>query len=134
MRKQQGQGIIEATCGLVVILPVLIAIVFVALEVCEIYLARENMAQGARQVARQLAITYATNPGITTNNSAQQTVFAGVTFLNIIKSPQLQSAIFNTATTPYTVSVTITGNITPKPDILHMQTVNMVTSSTYMLE
>jgi hypothetical protein len=143
-RRCQGVSICEAAASLSVILPLVFLMLYVVVEVSYAYLLEASLAQGAREAARDLAISYGRNPAVANNRTLEDaSVFDNVRIHNIINdSGQFDDPEWNTGTSPHTVHVVVkyTGNKYglhpfPYPDPLHLGMNFIVTAeSTYRLE
>lgn len=120
----------EAVSSLALLLPVMLIIVFVAIQGSNAYVIARHMNQGAMIAARSLAEEYLVNNDIATDTAAQDAIFSEIRLKDMI-SDNSQFTIPNggwqTASDPKTVTVVCTylpgvGNPAnppfPNPDIL----------------
>ena len=143
-RNGKGASIAETAASMVLLLPILIAILFVVLESAQAYMIKEGLSQGAREAARNLAVQYGVNPAIGTSRAMQDTmVFDGIRIHDIINaSAQFDDPTFDSSGTPPIVTVTIhytSGqnglSVFPNPDPLHLgSSFQLSATSTYRLE
>lgn len=136
-------------------LPVFIFILLSAIEACRFVAIIQGLDQGARQAARNLAVAYATDPGIVNDSAAQQTYgFDPVQVPGVINDPgQFDAPVWDNvpgassevsdASIPQSVTVVVTyksaGNHTLLPfpgiDPLHLgNNVVLRQSATYVIE
>jgi hypothetical protein len=142
--RERGATIVETGASLAVFLPILLAMLFVVIEVSTAFLIKESLAQGAREAARALAVAYGNNPGIATSRSQQNAqVFDTIRIVNIIaSSAQFSNPVFSPNANPPTVTVTATFTSNqnglpqfPNPDPLHLgANFKLSSTSTYRLE
>lgn len=142
--RKKGSTIAEAACSMVVMIPLMVTLILVCVEVSYGCFLLDNLAQAARKAARDLAITYGADPTIVSDRAKQNNlVFDQVRINNIVNSSlQFDDPVFQTASTPHTVTVTVhylSGAynlpIFPYPDPLGVgQSYRPVAQSTYRLE
>jgi hypothetical protein len=109
-RRSKGVGIAETAAALVILLPTIIFIVFMALEVSYAYLLKSTLSEGAREAARNLSIAYGYDPTIVGDRAKSEAKsFDKIRIHNVINSSaQFSDPVWNTAADPPTVSVTVT--------------------------
>jgi Flp pilus assembly protein TadG len=129
-RKNSGVAIVEGAASMVILLPIMFLVMYVALEVSYMYVLKSSLAEAAREAARNLAIAYGQDPAIATDRGLQDsTVFDKLRIGAIINSSaQFDNPVFNTSNDPPTVTVRVnyTGgqyNLPPfpNPDPLHLE-------------
>lgn len=143
-RSKNGGVLCEAAAAIAVLLPVVVLLTFVVLEVSQSYLIKTSLAQGARQAARMLAISYGKDPLVANSRTLQeQYAFDHVRINNMINdSNQFENATFDTNATPRTVHVRVSYLSDqyglpkfPNPDPLGLQgRFRIFAESTYRLE
>jgi len=120
--RRRGVTLVEATAVMALLFPILMTVLFVLMEASQALVISENLDQGAKQAARNLAVAYATNPGITNPGN----VFGGVPMYQyfgydkvrisgvITDSSQFTSTgagmsapVWNLTSSPPTVTVTV---------------------------
>ncbi|MBI4532547.1 MAG: pilus assembly protein [Candidatus Melainabacteria bacterium] len=108
-RHSNGVAIAEAAASISLLLPLFMLMVFVILEASYAYLIKDGLAHAARQASRDLAIAYGKDPVIANNRSLQNAqVFDRIRIQNIVNSSQqFDDPVFNTASDPATVSLTV---------------------------
>ena len=110
MRRQRGVNLVEATAGIMVGLPLVVAVIFVAVEVCSYFLIQSNLDAATRKAARDMAMTWGQDPSVASNQSKQQTVYAGCLIPGYVNSPQqFSDPVFNGVSPP---TVTVVGTYT----------------------
>ncbi len=129
---------------MVLLIPLVFLVLFVALEASKAYFIKESLAQGARQAARDLAVAYGQNSQIEYNPSMQDSmVFDNIRLAGVIaSSEQFDAPVFNSGGSPPTVTVTVHyrggqyGLPTfPNPDPLNLgSNFALDATSTYRLE
>lgn len=148
MRKlRNSHGMLaEAVSALALLLPLIVLIIFVAIQGSNAYVIARHMNQGAQIAARSLAEEYLVNKDIENDTSAQQAIFSEIRLKDMISANSQFSIPANgwqTQNDPKTVTVVCTyipgvGNPPnpsfPNPDILGLGsnfTISM--SATYRL-
>jgi Flp pilus assembly protein TadG len=114
-RKRSGSYLVETAATVAFAVPLTFYAIFVAVEACQVYGISQALQQAARAAARNLATTYAVDPGISSNTSDQikfgfQPVVNDASkgaLSNAIGSTDQFSAKFNFNTQPGTVTVTV---------------------------
>lgn len=152
LRSQLGAYLAETAATMAFAVPLCFYALFVAMEACQVYSINQALQQAARAAARNIATTYATDPGIV-NNTSDQSSFGYAPIVNAAINPPyaLANAIgglgqfsctFNKNTTPMTVTVTVVytsgqNNLPQFPQIDPLflgQNYKMAQQSTYILE
>lgn len=143
-RRKRGVSIAEAAASLVVLLPLMVAVLYVVLESSYAYLIKYCMSEAARQAARDLAIEYGQDNSIAGDRSKENTeVFDKIRIMNMVNdSGQFDDPVFDTAADPPTVVVTCryvsnTYGLPrfPNPDPLHLGgSFSINATATYRLE
>lgn len=143
-KTNRGSTIAEAAASMVVMIPLMIALLFVTVEVCYACFLLHNLSQAARTAARSMAIAYGADPTIVSSRTLQdQRVFDSIRITNVVNdSDQFEDPVFQTSTEPHTVTVTVrylSGQydlpIFPIPDPLNLgQQFRPVAQSTFRLE
>lgn len=143
-KRNKGAVLAESAAALSLMLPILITVLFVALEASYAYLIKYSLSEAAREAARDLSIAYGMDPTIAASRSSQDTqVFDHIRIKNMVNdSQQFENPTFNTAGTPRTVAVTVEykgGSYGlpkfPYPDPLQMgNTLKIVGTSSYRLQ
>lgn len=141
--REKGFSLVEFAASLALFLPVLIAVLYVTLEASYGYTIKANLDASVRKAARALSIEYGKNPTITTDSTAQGTIFDTCKINNFVNDKaQFSTPTFDTTTPPGTVTLTVTytsgsyGLPTfPNPDPLNLGPTFVIKStSTYSLE
>jgi hypothetical protein len=141
---------VETAATVAFAIPLSFYVLFVAMEACQVYGINQALQQAARAAARNLATTYAVDPGIA-KNTTDQVTYGFVPVVNNAKTGSLANAIggtnqfnanFDTTTSPGSVTVTV--NYTsgqnglptfPQLDPLFLgQNYQMTQTSSYVLE
>lgn len=111
-RRRNSSGMLaEAVSSLALLLPVMLIIVFVAIQGSNAYVIARHMNQGAMIAARSLAEEYLVNNDIVTDTAAQQAIFSEIRLKDMISSNSqfsIPSGGWQTATDPKTVTVVCT--------------------------
>jgi hypothetical protein len=71
-RRSRGAVIAETAASMALFLPVIVTIVFVALEVSYAYLIKSALSEAAREASRDLAIAYGLGQITVTNNQGNR--------------------------------------------------------------
>ncbi len=141
--RERGFSLVEFAASLALFLPVLIAVLYVTLEASYGYTIKANLDASVRKACRGLAIEYGKNPSITTDTTAQGTIFDTCIVNNFVNDKaQFSTPTFDTTSPPGTVTLTVTytsgsyGLPTfPNPDPLNLgPTFTIRSTSTYSLE
>jgi Flp pilus assembly protein TadG len=94
--RRSGSALAETAATIVFVLPLMILVVFVAMEAIQTYGLWQCLQQGARESARLLATTYAVDPGIKDNATDQATYgFTPVRVTNVINDNSQFAASFD---------------------------------------
>lgn len=143
-RSKSGAAIAEAAAAMVIMIPLMIMLLFATIELSYACFLINNLSQVARLAARNLAIAYGANPNIAGNRGLENSlVFDHIRLANLINdSSQFDEPVYQTATQPQTVTVTVrylSGQFSlpvfPIPDPLNIgQNFQPVAQSTYRLE
>lgn len=143
-QNKRAATIAEAAASMVVMVPLMVLLIFTALEVSYACFLLQNLAQAARTAARSLAVEYGADPDIVGDRNLQdQLVFDFIRLPNVVNdSAQFDTPYFQTANQPHTVTVTVhyTGGqyslpLFPTPDPLRLGLQFPLTAqSTYRLE
>jgi Flp pilus assembly protein TadG len=144
INRRKGAVIAESAAAMTLLLPVLMTVLFIALEVSYAYLIKYNLSEAAREASRDLAIEYGLDSTITGSRALQDAkVFDHIRIKHMVNdSAQFDNPVFNTAAKPYTVQVTVeykSGQyglpIFPAPDPLGIsKTVHIVGTSSFRLQ
>jgi|AGTN01.1.fsa_nt_gi hypothetical protein len=138
-RNCSGFAIAELGAALMLLLPLTIAICFVAAEVMEVCMIKSVLNHGAAVAARRLAIAYGTNPAAAIANPEES--FSNLKVANVIVDERQfnvppGTAGWNLYSNPPTVTVEVTfrGGMYglpafPNPDLLCLGTNFSVTST-----
>lgn len=118
-----GSSIVETAAGLVVFLPLLILLVFVAVEAAKAVAITQALQQGAREAARDLAGAFANDSNLPNSRTDQNTYafnlvhingvinnaaqFSTPSWTNVAGAPG-NSATVSDPALPRTVTVTVT--------------------------
>lgn len=108
-RNRKGSATVELAASFLFIIPIVFVILFAVVELVKAYAIITVLTQAATQSARQLAVLYPDNPSLSTERSSQdalvfdQCVYGGV----VADSAQFDDAVFNKASDPPTVQVTV---------------------------
>ena len=153
--RARGSSLVEFSAIAAFMIPVIIVILFAAIEGCRYVAILQGLDQGARQAARNLAVAYASNHGIVNDTSAQSTYgFGPVNIPGVINDPgQFDAPVWDNvpgatnevldATIPQSVTVVVTyksaGTHTlpnfPDIDPLHLgSNLKLQQSATYIIE
>lgn len=129
---------------MMILIPVMMVVILVVWEVSQAYFLKSSLAQAARQAARQLSISYGSNPDIATNRSLQESLVLDHIRLGgvIADTSQFSPIVFQTDTVPHTVTVHVRYSsglyglpLFPGPDPLHLGSAfSLSADSTYRLE
>lgn len=108
--RKAGASIAEFAAAMILLLPVIITVCFVAAEAAQVYMIKSGLNYCATVAARRLSIAYGLNPTGTVGN--EDAVFDTVRHTGIVISSQQfdvppGSAGWNTAGQPPTVSVEV---------------------------
>lgn len=148
MRKSRNASgmLAEAVSSLALLLPLIVVIVFVAIQGSNAYVIARHMNQGAQIAARSLAEEYRTNKDLDTDTNAQNAIFSQIRLKDMIASNTqftIPSGGWQTNTDPKTVTVICTyipgaGNPAlppfPNPNILGLgASFKISMSATYRL-
>lgn len=114
-RKRSGSYLAETAATVAFAVPLTFYAIFVAVEACQVYGINQALQQAARAAARNLATTYAVDPGIVNNTSDQikfgfQPVVTDASkgaLANAIASPNQFQAKFSPTSSPTSVTVTV---------------------------
>lgn len=140
----KGAALAEGAAALTLMVPFIFLVIFVTVEVSQAFCIQSALAQGARRAARGLAIAYGQNPGVAGSRDLQEALVLDhvrlPTFIN--DNDQFDEAVFDTNTTPHTVSIKVrylSGQYGlarfPHPDPLNVgPTLTLQADSTYRLE
>lgn len=129
LRSRKGALLAEGVAAMSLLLPILIAVLFVAIEASHAYLIKSSLSEAAREASRGLAVEYGKNPAIASDRSLQDSrVFDRVRIANMVaSSAQFDNPVFRPTADPPTVSVSVkyTGgqhglSPFPNPDPLNM--------------
>jgi Flp pilus assembly protein TadG len=129
LRSRKGALLAEGVAAMAILLPILIVVLFVAIEASHAYLIKSSLSEAAREASRGLAVEYGKNPAIATDRSMQDSrVFDRVRIYNMVAdSAQFDNPVFKTTADPPTVEVRVkyTGGQYglppfPNPDPLNM--------------
>jgi Flp pilus assembly protein TadG len=106
-RTQSGVSIVEFAAVISIGLPLLILLIYAAMETSFAFMITSNLDVAARKAARDLAIEYTKDPTIATNSGLQQAVFDKIRIPNFVAAnSQFGQPVFTT-TTPQKVTVTV---------------------------
>jgi hypothetical protein len=126
--------------------PILLMVIYVALQASYAYVIAQNMNEGAYLAARALAVGYRFNPNLPNDTTSQQTIFSRVRITNFVASNSQFSIPSNgwNMSTPATVTVKcryLSGQGSPalptfpKPDLLGLGSAFVIESNaTYRLQ
>jgi Flp pilus assembly protein TadG len=144
--KRTGSGAVlaESTAAICLFFPVIFIIIFAIVEIGEAFAIRELLSQASREASRDLAIAYGSDPTIAGDRTQEDaTVFSNIRITGVVaNNAQFSDPVWNTTTTPNTVSVTVTYTpgqyglaVFPQPDPIGLGKNFLLTaSSTYRLE
>lgn len=128
-RKQKGVSLVEFAAALVLGLPLVMSILYATLEASYLFTIRSNLELAGRKAARTLAIEYGKDATVKDNSGKEATVFNQCLIPGFTASAAQFDAIWDTATTPATVTVVVnypTANTNttlptfPNPDPFHL--------------
>lgn len=104
-----GSALVEMSCALCVMLPIVVAILLFSVGTCQTLFAKASLQHCASTAARQLSVAYGRDPDITTSRSAQD-----VTILDHIRMPpvlceteQFDDPVFDLESAFNTVKVSV---------------------------
>lgn len=107
-RRQRGVSLIEFAAALLIGLPLLITIMYVAVEASILFAIRTNIDIAARQASRNMAIQFGQNANTRTDRDLQQAVYTRVRIPGfVVANSQFSDPTFAMAS-PATVTVTCT--------------------------
>lgn len=130
-RRENGAVLAETLAVIGVYFPIIVLAIFVVIEATYAYTIARNMNNAAFLAARALAVAYRTNPGIATDEAAQQAIYSTIRIPSMVTG----NAQFTTedgwdlGSTPPAVTVTVQylpGQGTPalppfpRPDLLNL--------------
>ena len=109
LRSRKGAFIAEGVATMSVILPILVAVLFVAIEASYAYVINSSLSEAAREAARNMAIEYGKNPAIADSRSLQDSqVYDHVRIDKIVAdSSQFENGVFDLAADPPIVTVAV---------------------------
>lgn len=152
LRSRSGSYLTETAATVAFAVPLSFYTISVCVEACQVYSINQALQQAARAAARNIATTYAADPGIINNGGdtvkygfqpvVNDATTPGGALSNAIGSTSQFSASFNTNTSPGTVTVTVnyaSGQyglaVFPQTDPLFLgANYKMVQTSSYNLE
>jgi Flp pilus assembly protein TadG len=108
-RAQRGATLSETAASLSLAIPILLTILFAAVEVCQALTIKESLAQAAREAARNLAIAYAEDPAVAGSRALQDAlVFDNVRISSVVNdSRQFGDPVFDSKSDPPCVRVQV---------------------------
>ena len=143
-RRERGTTLSETAASMTIVVPLLLTILFAAVEVCQALTIKESLAQAAREAARNLSIAYAEDPTVATNRSLQNAlVFDNVRINSIVNdSRQFGDPVFDDKSDPPVVRVQVSYQsgqyglpVFPAVDPLKLAgKVNLESTSVYRVE
>lgn len=142
-RRHKGSTSVELAASLLFIIPITFTILYVVVEMVTAYSINSVLSQAATNSARQLALLYPDNPGLAQRSSQDVMVYDKISYGGIIVNHgQFDTAIFNLAADPPTVTVKVnyTGgqyglNPFPSYDPLHLASkIQLSGTSIYKIE
>jgi hypothetical protein len=142
-RNSNGSSLAELAAALVVVLPLLIAVLFVTIEASQAYLIKNGLNDATRQAARDLAKAYNQDIRISADRSLQDSaVLSKISVPGILNSPAQFSVDFREGASPPNVVVTATYEggkygLAPYPtlNLLHLNNpTSLACQSVYRLE
>lgn len=86
VRDERGGMLAEAAAAVAILFPLLLVVLFVALEASFAFNIGRSMTEGSSLAARTLATRYRTNPEIVTDQSQQQSIFQKIRIPTMISS------------------------------------------------
>jgi hypothetical protein len=109
-RHRNGQGLVEVSVTLSLLLPLFLIILHVTCEVAHAYMIKSALTQAASRATRNMTIAYWQDESIATNRGAQDSVVYDKLRVQgmIVDSRQFSDASFDLASSPPTVTVTVT--------------------------
>lgn len=142
MKRIRGTSIVEAAAGIMVGLPLVVAIIFVGLEVSMYFMIQSNLDAATRKATRALAHQWGRDPSVATDTSRQRAIFTDCLINGYVNDPaQFSNPLFNGQDPP---SVTVVGTYTsgqyglasyPPPNPLNLGNNFIIRSeATYRLE
>lgn len=147
LRKPRAMSLPEFAGALVIGLPILIAILFTALECSQYFVIKTKLEVASRSAARQLSIAYGRDPSVSTNPTKSNPIIAAIYDAALIPSvindkAQFSDPLFVTgvpATVTVIVKYPVDGsyglNPFPNPDPLHLANrLQPVAMATFALE
>ena len=107
--RKRGITLVESVASMTVMIPILTSCAMVISEVTHAYVIKQGLQQSAREAARGLAAVYAESKMVDGSRSLQdQLVYDNVRSSNVVNaSAQFDTAVFNTASSPPTVTVNV---------------------------
>lgn len=127
--RQRGAAIAETAAAMCLFLPLVLVILFVALEVSYAYVLKSTLSEAAREAARDLAIAYGLyGPAVKSSTAENQYAFDKIRIANIVNASEQFTADWSNETSdPPTVQVTcryLSGKnglpVFPNPDPLNL--------------
>ncbi|MBX9688428.1 MAG: hypothetical protein K2X27_17090 [Candidatus Obscuribacterales bacterium] len=109
IRKRNGALIMELAASLLFVLPLVLVLLFAALELTDAYLIGSVLDQSALTAARDLAIAYPGEPTVAGSRIAQNVLaYDNIRISGVIaSSAQFDDAVFDKSADPPTVTVTV---------------------------
>lgn len=107
--RDKGSAIAELAAAIAIVLPLVVTVIYVAVEAAQAYTISNCLANSAQRAARQLAINYGQDSVSAMANTSQ--VFNQIQYLNIVNDASqfsIPSGGWNTTTNPSTVTVIVT--------------------------
>jgi Flp pilus assembly protein TadG len=133
LSRERGTSIPEFAIGVMVGLPILIAVIFTALECGTYFSIKANLDVASRQAGRQLAIAYGKDPSIAKNNDQDSSpaiagIYNACKIANYVNDRHQFSNPLFVSGNPGTVTVVVTYPLNgkyslpifPNPDPLHL--------------
>ena len=108
-RGASGSTLAETAASMVLWIPLIVLFLFIAVEVGQVYMIQNVLAQSAREAARDLAVQYGVNPSVATSRAvAQGYTYDYIRYNNIINSSaQFADPVWKIQNNPPTVTVNV---------------------------
>jgi hypothetical protein len=105
LRSARATSLIETVVGLILGLPVVVAIIFVIVECCSYFLIQANLDAATRKATRDFSIEWGKDPTVATDGTKQQAVFTDCLIPGFVNDPGQFSAPVFDGSDPPTVTV-----------------------------
>lgn len=108
-RIKKGSILCETVALIGLMLPIVLATIFVAIEASRAFTISRGMTEAAVLTCRALARNYKTDSDLVDDISAQQEIFSSIRIANLVHdNSQFEITNWNLSNQPYTVTVKVT--------------------------